>query len=81
MRTDILDLHRFYESPLGTAARDFIAARLAEAWGDAARLRVAGFGYASPFLGAFDAAERALHLAPMTGASSSWRPIAGDCGR
>ncbi|MBB5517266.1 class I SAM-dependent methyltransferase [Amphiplicatus metriothermophilus] len=72
MRTDILDLHRFYESPLGAAARDFIAARLAEAWGEAARLRVAGFGYASPFLSAFDAAERVLHLAPDAQGAMRW---------
>lgn len=64
MRTDILDLHAFYESPLGRAAQGFIAGRIGEAWGPAARLRIAGFGYAQPYLGAFPEAERTLALSP-----------------
>ncbi|MGE0408675.1 MAG: class I SAM-dependent methyltransferase [Amphiplicatus sp.] len=64
MRTDILDLHEFYDTPLGRAARGFMARRLEEVWGEARGLRAAGFGYASPYLDAFPAAERALALAP-----------------
>ncbi|MEL7490209.1 MAG: methyltransferase domain-containing protein [Pseudomonadota bacterium] len=64
MRTDILDLHRFYESPLGRKAAGFIAARLREAWGEAQHMRIGGFGFASPYLEAFPQAERRLSFAP-----------------
>jgi len=64
MRTDILDYHEFYRTPLGAAAKDSISARLVEAWGDARGMRVAGFGFANPYLAAFEQAERRLALAP-----------------
>ena len=64
MRTDILDLHDFYQSPLGVAARGFVAGRIEEAWRDHARLRIAGFGHAEPYLGLFSAAERTIAIAP-----------------
>jgi SAM-dependent methyltransferase len=64
MRTDILDLHAFYERPLGAAAKGFVAARIGEAWSNTAGLRVAGFGFAGPYLEQFDKAERVLTLAP-----------------
>jgi SAM-dependent methyltransferase len=74
MRKDVLDIHEFYERPLGKAARGFIAANLAVAWGDAARLRIAGFGYALPYLGSFDGAERMLALAPDAQGVIHWPP-------
>ena len=64
MRTDILDLHDFYESPLGRAARGFVGARIEEAWRDHARLRIAGFGHAEPYLDIFQQAERVIAIAP-----------------
>ena len=64
MRTDILDFHEFYRTPLGEAARASISARLIEAWGDAKGCRIAGFGFANPYLTIFDAAERRIALAP-----------------
>lgn len=72
MRTDVLDLHAFYESALGAAAQNFIAARLADAWGEARGCRVAGFGYASPFLDGFPRAERVLALAPAAQGVMRW---------
>lgn len=72
MRTDVLDLHGFYESPLGAAARGFIAARIAEAWGEAKRCRVVGFGYAAPYLDGFAEAERVLALAPAAQGVMRW---------
>ena len=72
MRTDILDLHAFYESPLGRTARGFLAGHLAERWGDAARLRLAGFGHAGPFLEAFGQAERVIALAPGGQGAMHW---------
>ena len=64
MRTDVLEHYDFYKSPLGAMARGFITARLGEAWGDARGLRVAGFGYANPYLKLFTAAERRISMAP-----------------
>ena len=72
MRTDILELHEFYRTPLGALAQSFIAARLAEAWGDAAGLSVAGFGYAAPYLQAFTAEERRIALAPGAQGVMRW---------
>jgi SAM-dependent methyltransferase len=76
MRTDIVDLYRFYASPLGGAAATHIRARLAEAWGDGAQCRIAGFGYAAPFLEGFDKAERRLVIAPAAQGALRW-PAAG----
>ncbi len=53
MRRDVLDLRRFYASPLGRAVRDRVSRKLAEAWGDARGLDVLGVGYATPFLDGF----------------------------
>ena len=72
MRTDILDLHDFYASPLGAAARGFIGARLEEAWRDHGQLRVAGFGHAEPYLSLFPAAELAIAIAPAAQGVVRW---------
>lgn len=50
MRRDVLNLREFYASPLGKAARTMIAAKAAEAWGDARGLDVLGLGYSTPYL-------------------------------
>jgi len=64
MRTDILELHEFYKTPLGDAAQTHIAGRLCEAWGECDGLDVAGFGYATPYLALFSGARRTIALAP-----------------
>ncbi len=64
MRTDILDFHEFYGSPLGAVTREFVGARLGEVWSDGAGLSIAGFGFANPYLAQFEAAQRRLALAP-----------------
>ncbi|MBI1365492.1 MAG: methyltransferase domain-containing protein [Alphaproteobacteria bacterium] len=74
MRKDVLDLHEFYGAALGRAARSFIAARIADVWEGAKGLRVAGFGYAAPYLPAFENAERALALAPDAQGVMAWPP-------
>ena len=74
MRTDILELHEFYRSPLGGAARDFISAGLTEAWGDDARLSMAGFGFATPYLDLFPNAVRRLALSPGSQGVMRWPP-------
>lgn len=72
MRTDILEFHEFYSTPLGLMARDIIAARLSEAWGTAPRLSLAGFGYANPYLDPFSEATRRLVLSPGAQGAMRW---------
>jgi SAM-dependent methyltransferase len=72
MRTDILDLHEFYLSPLGLTARGFVSARIEEAWRDHARIRIAGFGHAEPYLDLFAGAERVLAIAPAAQGVIHW---------
>ncbi|MEO1252655.1 MAG: methyltransferase domain-containing protein [Pseudomonadota bacterium] len=78
MRTDILDQHEFYRSPLGGAAAQFIGARLEEAWGDAGGMRIAGFGYANPYLELFPNAERRLSFAPGAQGVVRWPANGGN---
>lgn len=82
MRTDILDLHRFYQSPLGAKASAFIASRLNEVWGEAKQMRIGGFGFTGPYLDAFPNAERRLNFAPAGQGVIRWPPSApGDGAR
>lgn len=64
MRTDILDLHQFYASPLGTLCRELIAARLKNRFAEAGQARFAGFGHTEPYLSDIQDAERVLALDP-----------------
>lgn len=64
MRTDVRDIEAFYAGPLGQMALDFLCHRLGEAWQRGAGTRIAGFGYTSVFLEAFDEAERRINLMP-----------------
>ncbi|MHA7872641.1 MAG: class I SAM-dependent methyltransferase [Hyphococcus sp.] len=64
MRTDILDVHQFYRSPMGDLVRGFIASRLIDAWGDARHMTMAGFGYANPYLEDFPEARARLAFSP-----------------
>lgn len=72
MRTDILDLYDFYCTPLGRMAQEVVGARLTETWRDGARLSIAGFGYANPYLELFTGAARRLALAPAAQGVVAW---------
>ena len=72
MRTDILDLHRFYQSPLGEVAARFVGAHIRSAWTSTDRLRLAGFGYTEPYLTAFQDTERTIALAPAAQGVIRW---------
>ncbi len=78
MRTDILDFYNFYRAPLGVAARNFIAERLIEAWGDGAKLSIAGFGYANPYLELFSGATTRIALAPGAQGVIRWPATGGN---
>ncbi|HEY1879343.1 MAG TPA: methyltransferase domain-containing protein [Caulobacteraceae bacterium] len=50
MRQDVLELRRFYASPLGRQVAALIGRKVKEAWGDVSGLDVLGLGYATPLL-------------------------------
>ena len=65
MYQDVADLNAFYRSRLGCVARRLVLARIRAMWPDATAQRLAGIGYATPYLGVFDGeAERVLAFAP-----------------
>jgi SAM-dependent methyltransferase len=66
MRRDVLELRQFYASRLGQAAREMVARKVVEAWGDARALDVLALGYATPFVGAMQAQARRV-VAAMPG--------------
>jgi SAM-dependent methyltransferase len=63
MRRDVLELRQFYASSLGRAAREMVARKVLETWGDAHGLDVLGVGYATPFLGVFAGLARRVTAA------------------
>lgn len=58
MRRDVLELRQFYASDLGRAARAMVNRKVTEAWGDARAQDVLALGYATPFVGSFEASAR-----------------------
>ncbi len=64
MRLAVSELEAFYAGPLGAVASAVVRDKLVQAWDQAARLRVVGFGYAGPFLSAFTESERRIALCP-----------------
>ncbi len=75
MSADVVDLRDFYATPLGRRAREAIRARLREIWPDLRGQRVAGIGYAVPYLRGFlSEAERVLALMPAAQGVLHWPP-------
>ncbi len=73
MALDVVDLRDFYARPLGELARRILRAKLRARWPDVRGLRVAGVGYATPYLGLFrDEAERLLALSPAQMGVAAW---------
>lgn len=64
MRVAVSELEGFYDRPMGQLVAKVLRHKLFQAWGHGARVRVAGFGYVTPFLDVFGAAERLVALAP-----------------
>lgn len=77
MRLDVVDLARFYATPLGGAAQAMIARRLKAVWPDARGLDLLGLGYATPYLGPYLAeARRVVAGMPAEQGVQGW-PEAG----
>jgi SAM-dependent methyltransferase len=76
MRRDVLDLRQFYATRLGKVAREMVARKLAQAWGDGSGLDILGLGYATPFLEAFrPRARRTVATMPAAQGVEVW-PLA-----
>jgi SAM-dependent methyltransferase len=75
MRRSIDELTAFYASPLGRAAQDMIARKVAEAWSGVRTLDVLGVGYAAPYLDLFnDDARRTVAAMPQGQGAAPWGP-------
>jgi SAM-dependent methyltransferase len=72
MRPDIVELTAFYGSKDGEVARRLINHQLRLLWRDLTGKTLLGVGYATPFLGLFDEAERQVALMPATQGARAW---------
>ncbi|MBA4800894.1 MAG: methyltransferase domain-containing protein [Euryhalocaulis sp.] len=79
MRLDVVDLKRFYDSPLGGMAHEMIARRIHALWPDARGLDMAGLGYAAPYLTPYlSSARRIVAAMPGPQGGEAW-PEDGRC--
>ena len=78
MRSDVVELRRFYAGPLGHAVREMVGRKVDEAWGRAAGLDVLALGYATPFLDGLSGARRVVAAMPAQQGVEVW-PV-GDGG-
>ena len=70
---DVVDLRAFYASPLGHVARRFVGDVALRFWPDVRGLRVAGIGFAVPYLALLrEGTERTLALMPATQGVVNW---------
>jgi SAM-dependent methyltransferase len=73
MSLDVVDLRNFYAQQLGTVARRFVSRGIRMRWADARGQRIAGIGYATPYLGLFRGeAERCLAFMPAAQGVVKW---------
>ncbi len=73
MSLDVVDLRRFYASPLGRVAQRFVGRIVRERWDNCAGLSVLGIGYAPPYLGVFrEEALRVIAFMPAEQGVVNW---------
>ena len=72
MRRDVLELRRFYATPLGRAVREMVARKVDEGWGSVSGLDVLALGYATPFLEGSQAARRIVAAMPAAQGVEAW---------
>ena len=73
MSLDVVDLRNFYAQQLGTVARRFVGRGIRTRWTDTRAQRIAGIGYATPYLGLFrEEAERCLAFMPAAQGVVKW---------
>src|SRR3954471_16964987 len=64
MPQTVRDLAAFYDAPLGQLAHRAIAREIHALWPDLRNYRVLGYGFAIPYLRAFNGAERCIAAMP-----------------
>jgi len=80
MWTDVIDLQEFYATSLGQVARRLIGQRIRMMWPDLHGQRLAGVGFAPPYLRVFlGEAERVVAVMPASQGVMRW-PAAGQPG-
>jgi SAM-dependent methyltransferase len=73
MFIDVVDLRNFYAQSLGIVARRFVGRGIRAHWPDTRGERIAGIGYATPYLGIFrEEAERCLAFMPAAQGVVKW---------
>ena len=73
MSLDVVDLRNFYAQPLGTVARRLVSRGIRMRWSDTRAQRIAGIGYATPYLGLFrEEAERCISFMPAAQGVVKW---------
>lgn len=79
MASDVVDLRDFYRGALGQVARRMIRRAVQRVWPDLRGLRIAGIGYATPFLSALaPGSERTIALMPASLGVLRWPPEGGN---
>jgi SAM-dependent methyltransferase len=77
MPVDVVDLRSFYTAPLGHVARRFVGAAILRHWPSVKRQRLAGIGFALPYLSLYTGqSERSLAFMPATQGVVNW-PLTG----
>ena len=73
MRTDALEIDRFYRTARGKAAREMALRRLSALWPNTNGLDILGYGYAAPYLPALETtARRAVAYMPAAQGAVPW---------
>ena len=73
MRTDALEIDRFYRTRRGQAAREMTLRRLKALWGEAKGLDMLGYGFAGPYLAPWsDTARRTVAYMPAAQGAVPW---------
>ncbi len=73
MRTDALEIDRFYRTARGKAAREMAIRRLCALWPNTQDLDLLGYGFAAPYLTAFESsARRAVAYMPAAQGAVPW---------
>lgn len=79
MRTEAIEIDRFYRTPRGVAARTMVHRRLQALWPETNGLDVLGYGFAGPYLEPFrETARRAVAFMPSTQGAVAWPDRHGE---
>ncbi len=79
MYQDVIELRRFYETPLGRVTARLVRRQISVLWPDVAGMDVMGLGYAIPYLDIFRCrASRVINIMPAAQGVLRWPKQAGN---